>query len=199
VEAYGINLKASVPTQGDQEANIAISEKSRLRRRRRIPRQGFYRHVGCVAGHTEGTYRVSATGELSELSGGKKDEIVGDFSEEPGASLRAVERPAGRHGAQWSGQRILYAPDTGGPVSMPPLKLNISCKLTGFETAGGKTLAKIDITAVQAPGESTLANLTGTYRLDAAAGRVVSGFISGVLKVKALFTRVDVPIQVTIK
>ena len=154
---------------------------------------------GFPSSESDATYRVSADGDISELSSGQlADPVHGAYIRN--LALLYVPLPDGPvdAGAKWSAVRTLYTPKMSTPVQLPPIKLAIDFELSGFETVAGREIARIDVKAKEAPGGSTPASFTGTYRFDVASGRVTTADLAGTLKVKVFFSRITVPISVKI-
>jgi hypothetical protein len=196
--SYRIQMHAEIPTQGVRDVVVTIAETITT-----AEGDGFHakavmdsRGQNVPSGHGEGTYRVGGEGDVSELAGTVSSPAV-DLRN---LALLYMPLPGGAVdvGATWTGVRTMYTPDLNVPVQMPPLKMNIACKLLAFENVGGHLVAKLDVKATTLPGQQATGQMSGSLRYDQTDGRVVSCAIGGAFKMKVLFTTVTVPFSLNI-
>lgn len=90
-------------------------------------------------------------------------------------------------GLEWSVERTMMLPKIK-PLTLPPsVKIRTTYKLDRLITTGGRTLAVLGWSSIEAPGEGVKVGLRGAWEVDVATGLPVSGPVNG---------RITIPVRV---
>lgn len=198
---YQVQNTASPPTQGDIVSNLvyqfhAASNGDPAALQAEIT--GTSTHFNIQG--SQATFDLTAQGQASNLASDKlNDPVDGAFVKNAPGFFFPLPSGDVAVGESWQALQTFYFPPLDLPGSFTQLRTQTTFTYKGTEQAAdGRTLHVLQMNSVQAPGAPQKVELAGTAKLDAAAGRMVSTSISGIVRVKVGFFWAKVPTSLSL-